>query len=78
MVTYHFALTTTQRSRRLLIITGQGNAIGKTELIKNNLSKWLNDAKIQHIVQYCQQATKKHGGEGAFYLARDFIHKNDL
>ncbi|CCF78492.1 SmrmutS family protein [Wolbachia endosymbiont of Onchocerca ochengi] len=55
-------------SRCLLIITGQGNTVGKTDIIKNNLSKWLNDTKIQHMVLYCQQATKKHGGKGAFYV----------
>ncbi|MGL9717296.1 MAG: Smr/MutS family protein [Wolbachia sp.] len=55
-------------NRCLLIITGQGNATGKTDTIKNNLDKWLNDTKIQHMVLYHQQATKKHGGRGAFYV----------
>ncbi len=55
-------------SRGLLIITGQGNGTGKADTIKNNLSKWLNDTKIRHMILYYQQATKKHGGKGAFYV----------
>ncbi|NSM57095.1 DNA mismatch repair protein MutS [Wolbachia endosymbiont of Atemnus politus] len=55
-------------SRCLLIITGHGSATGKIDTIKNNLNNWLNDTKIQHMVLYHQQATKKHGGKGAFYV----------
>ncbi|WCR58171.1 Smr/MutS family protein [Wolbachia endosymbiont of Ctenocephalides felis wCfeJ] len=55
-------------SRCLLIITGQGNTTDGADTIKSSLNKWLNDTKIQHMVLYCQQATKKHGGEGAFYV----------
>ncbi|MDR2831665.1 MAG: Smr/MutS family protein [Rickettsiales bacterium] len=55
-------------NRCLLIITGHGNATDKTDTIKNNLNKWLNDTKIQHIVLYHQQATKEHGSKGAFYV----------
>ncbi|MCM1000895.1 MAG: Smr/MutS family protein [Wolbachia endosymbiont of Melophagus ovinus] len=55
-------------NRCLLIITGHGSATGKTDTIKNNLNKWLNDTKIQHMILYYQQATKKHGGKGAFYV----------
>ncbi|MDM8335117.1 Smr/MutS family protein [Wolbachia pipientis] len=55
-------------NRCLLVITGQGNAISKTGTIKNNLNKWLNDIKVQHMILYHQQATKKHGYKGAFYV----------
>ncbi|QKX02185.1 Smr/MutS family protein [Wolbachia endosymbiont of Dirofilaria (Dirofilaria) immitis] len=55
-------------NRCLLVITGQSSTVGKTGVIKSNLSKWLNDTKIQHIVLYYQQAIKKHGGRGAFYV----------
>ncbi|QKX01614.1 DNA mismatch repair protein MutS [Wolbachia endosymbiont of Cruorifilaria tuberocauda] len=55
-------------NRCLLIITGHGNTVGKADIIKNSLSNWLNDIKIQHVVLYYQQAIKKHGGKGAFYV----------
>ncbi|QKX01152.1 DNA mismatch repair protein MutS [Wolbachia endosymbiont of Dipetalonema caudispina] len=55
-------------NRYLLIITGQSNIVGKTEIIKNNLSKWLNNSKIQYMVLYYRQAIKRHGGKGAFYV----------
>ncbi|APR98234.1 Smr/MutS family protein [Wolbachia endosymbiont of Folsomia candida] len=55
-------------NRCLLVITGYGNVTNKTGAIKNNLYKWLNDTKIQHMVLYHQQATKEHGGKGAFYV----------
>ncbi|QOD38705.1 Smr/MutS family protein [Candidatus Wolbachia massiliensis] len=56
------------RNRCLLIITGHGSATGKAGTIRSDLNKWLNDTKIQHMILYCQQATKKHGGKGAFYV----------
>ena len=55
-------------NRCVLVITGYGSATNKTGTIKNNLCKWLNDIKIQHMVLYHQQATKEHGGKGAFYV----------
>jgi DNA-nicking Smr family endonuclease len=54
--------------RCLLVITGYGSATNKTETIKNSLYKWLNDAKIRHMILYHQQATKEHGGKGASYV----------
>ncbi|MDD9331631.1 MAG: Smr/MutS family protein [Wolbachia sp.] len=55
-------------NRCVLVITGYGNATNKTGTIKSNLSKWLNDVKIQRMILYHQQATKEHGGKGAFYI----------
>ncbi|WP_168464420.1 Smr/MutS family protein [Wolbachia endosymbiont of Ctenocephalides felis wCfeT] len=55
-------------NRCLLVITGYSHAINKAGTIKNSLHKWLNDVKIQHMVLYHQQATKEHGGKGAFYV----------
>lgn len=55
-------------NRCLLVITGHGNSTNKVGAIKNNLHKWLNDTKIYYMVLYFQQATKKHGGKGAFYV----------
>jgi len=55
-------------NRCLLVITGHGNSTNKVGAIKNNLHTWLNDTKIYHMVLYFQQATKKHGGKGAFYV----------
>ncbi|QKX03327.1 DNA mismatch repair protein MutS [Wolbachia endosymbiont of Litomosoides sigmodontis] len=55
-------------SRCLLIITGQSNVTGKTDTIKNNLSRWLDDTKVRHMILYYQRATKKHGSKGAFYV----------
>ncbi|WP_339045385.1 Smr/MutS family protein [Candidatus Mesenet endosymbiont of Agriotes lineatus] len=54
-------------SRCLLIITGYGNQIN-TGVIKNNFANWLNSSEIQHMILYYTQATKIHGGKGAFYV----------
>lgn len=54
-------------SRCLLIITGYGNQIN-TGLIKNNFADWLNSSVVQHMILYYTQATKSHGGKGAFYV----------
>jgi DNA-nicking Smr family endonuclease len=53
-------------NRCLLVITGYGSATNKTDTIKNNLNKWLNDTKIQHMVLYYQQATKNMVVKGLF------------
>lgn len=55
-------------NRCLLVITGHGNSTDKIETIKNSLNKWLNDTKVRNMILYYQQAIKKHGGKGAFYV----------
>ena len=52
--------------RNILIITGKGNdGNGK---IKQNLPIWLNDPKVSQFVYVYSFASKKDGGEGAYYI----------
>jgi DNA-nicking Smr family endonuclease len=52
--------------RNILIITGKGNdGNGK---IKQSLPIWLNDPKVSKFVYVYSFASKKDGGEGAFYI----------
>ena len=52
--------------RNILIITGKGNdGNGK---IKQNLPIWLNDPKVSQFVYVYSFASKKDGGEGAYYV----------
>ncbi|GHM58334.1 MAG: UPF0115 protein [Candidatus Mesenet longicola] len=62
-ITKHYHVS----SRCLLIITGYGNQMN-TGLIKNNFANWLNSNEIQHMILYYTEATKIHGGKGAFYV----------
>ncbi len=61
-------------SRCLLIITGCGKKLN-TGLIKSNFANWLDSNKIQHMILYYTQATKMHGGKGAFYVLLKRIRK---
>ncbi len=52
--------------RNILIITGKGNdGNGK---IKQSLPIWLNDPKVSHFIYVYSFASKKDGGEGAYYI----------
>ena len=51
-----------QRFRLLLIITGKGR------VLHSALITWLNNEKIRHFILRVSQASKKHGGSGAFYV----------
>ena len=52
--------------RNILVITGKGNdGNGK---IKRNLPIWLNDPKVSQFVYVYSFASKKDGGEGAYYI----------
>ena len=52
--------------RNILIITGKGNnGNGK---IKQSLPIWLNDPKVSRFVYVYSFASKKDGGEGAYYI----------
>lgn len=61
-------------SRCLLIITGYGNKIN-TGVIKNSFANWLDNSEIRHMILYYTQATKTHGGKGAFYVLLRRIRK---
>lgn len=52
--------------RNILIITGKGNDCnGK---IKQSLPIWLNNPKVSQFVYVYSFASKKDGGEGAYYI----------
>ena len=52
--------------RNILVITGKGNeGNGK---IKQSLPIWLNNPKISKFVYVYSFASKKDGGEGAYYI----------
>jgi len=52
--------------RNILVITGKGNeGNGK---IKQSLPIWLNNPKVSQFVYVYSFASKKDGGEGAYYI----------
>jgi DNA-nicking Smr family endonuclease len=54
--------------RNILFITGKGRNSNGRETIKASMEKWFRHPSIVgKIIKYCQ-ATKKDGGDGAFYV----------
>ncbi len=53
--------------RAVLVITGQGRAEGG--VLRRRLPDWLSEAPLRAVVAGVSRAHRRHGGEGAFYVA---------
>lgn len=63
-----FILGAVERGDRLvLVITGKGS--GGRETLRGMTPMWLSQPPLRTLVAGVQQADRKHGGEGAFYVA---------
>ncbi len=63
-----FILGAVERGDRLvLVITGKGS--GGRETLRGMTPLWLSQPPLRTLVAGVQQADRKHGGEGAFYVA---------
>ena len=52
--------------RLVLVITGKGKEDEGT--IKKNILSWLNNKKLRNKILAINSASRRHGGEGAFYI----------
>ncbi|MDR1910485.1 MAG: Smr/MutS family protein [Holosporales bacterium] len=58
-----------QNHKVVLIITGKGvNSSEKRETLRTLLPRWVEEPQLKQYVYQCAQASRRHGGEGAFYL----------
>ncbi len=55
-------------NRKLLIVTGKGNPLKNTGVIRRELPLWLNYSDIKNKILYANFASLKDGGDGAFYI----------
>lgn len=63
-----FILAAAERGDRLvLVITGKGS--GGRETLRGMTPLWLSQPPLRPLVAGVQQADRKHGGDGAFYVA---------
>ncbi|WGM37174.1 Smr/MutS family protein [Caulobacter sp. NIBR1757] len=63
-----FILGAVERGDRLvLVITGKGS--GGRETLRGMTPLWLSQPPLRTLVAGVQQADRKHGGEGALYVA---------
>ncbi|MFN7037946.1 MAG: Smr/MutS family protein [Alphaproteobacteria bacterium] len=54
--------------RTLLIITGKGNPILSTGVIRENLHLWINEPLLRSKIGSYYYAPEKYGGSGAFII----------
>jgi len=58
-----------KQKRMLLVVTGKGvKSPNKISILKNELPKWLNGDEVRQVILRYSYASKKHGGDGAFYV----------
>lgn len=63
-----FLLSAVERGDRLvLVITGKGS--GGRETLRGMTPLWLSQPPLRTLVAGVQPADRKHGGDGAFYVA---------
>jgi DNA-nicking Smr family endonuclease len=63
-----FILGAVERGDRLvLVITGKGS--GGRETLRGMTPLWLSQPPLRALIAGVQQADRRHGGEGAFYVA---------
>ena len=53
--------------RAVLVITGRGRAEGG--VLRRRMPDWLSEAPLRAVVAGVSRAHRRHGGEGAFYVA---------
>ena len=54
--------------RTLLVITGKGSVGEDAGVLRSQVPRWLNEPRLRQRIIGLQQATRRHGGEGAFYI----------
>ncbi|MEM9999949.1 MAG: Smr/MutS family protein [Pseudomonadota bacterium] len=58
-----------QRGRRhLLVITGKGSSQNSQGVLRTMLPIWISTPPLNQLVSGLKQASRDHGGEGAFYI----------
>ena len=53
--------------RAVLVITGRGRAGGG--ILRRRAPEWMNEAPLRSLIAGISIAHRRHGGEGAFYVA---------
>jgi DNA-nicking Smr family endonuclease len=56
------------RERRLLVVTGRGNAKAEGGVLRRNVPRWLAEPDLARHVVSVGRAAPDHGGDGAFYV----------
>ncbi|MDR2416603.1 MAG: Smr/MutS family protein [Holosporales bacterium] len=58
-----------QKHRVVLVVTGKGlNSSGTRETLRELFPCWMQEPQVKQCVRGFSQASRRHGGEGAFYL----------
>ena len=64
-----FLTESRQRGRRhLLVITGKGSSQNSQGVLRTMLPIWISTPPLNQLVSGLKQASRDHGGEGAFYI----------
>jgi DNA-nicking Smr family endonuclease len=63
------AQTHTQKHKVVLVVTGKGlNSSGTRETLRELFPRWMQEPQLKQYIHGFAQATRQHGGEGAFYI----------
>ncbi|MCR4265675.1 Smr/MutS family protein [Nitratireductor sp. ZSWI3] len=62
--------------RHVLVITGKGASLGSEGVLRRALPQWLATPPFSHLVSGIDEASRRHGGGGAFYI-RIKRHRRD-
>jgi DNA-nicking Smr family endonuclease len=57
-----------QGIRHVLVITGKGSSLGSEGVLRKAVPAWFATAPFRPLVGDYEQASRKHGGAGAFYV----------
>lgn len=54
--------------RHVLVITGKGASLGSDGILRHALPQWLSAPPLSGFVSGMEEAARRHGGAGAFYI----------
>ncbi|WP_343039085.1 Smr/MutS family protein [Propylenella binzhouense] len=58
-----------QGKRLVLVITGKGDeSLSERGILRRNLPHWLAHRDLRPLIAGVEQASRRHGGGGAFYI----------
>ncbi|WP_367716933.1 Smr/MutS family protein [Nitratireductor sp. GISD-1A_MAKvit] len=64
--------------RHVLVITGKGASFGSDGVLRRALPRWLATPPFAGIVSGIDEASRRHGGGGAFYIRLKRSHRSGM
>lgn len=64
--------------RHVLVITGKGASFGSDGVLRRALPRWLATPPFSGLVSGIDEASRRHGGGGAFYIRLKRRHRSGM